>query len=179
MAYKRSAPNPLLLPLLLVVIIAGAMVAVTLMKKKETQAAAEEQEEEVASPFDDLPDELPPDRTVDTGARSVSGKRNKAPDLTNNPYASEETFASHVEKTVEAEELYQDAVAALEESDHSTFHKKGYEARKLFEKAIEETAEYEASLIAEHGDIDTDVRGIVQMRSFWEERRLFLHKMTR
>lgn len=164
------------MPLLLVLILAGGLIAVTLSKRqdaREAVAAAEAEAEPVPSPFADLPEDVPP------WERDSKRRSSQAPDLSGNPYAEDEEVADHVVDAIAAEALFQDAVAALEESDQTTFHAKGGKARRLFEQALDGTAAYAEALVAEHGDVDADVRAIVRAREFWEERRLFLHKMVR
>jgi len=178
MANRRSGGNPLLLPMVLVIVLAGALVAVMLTKEQQTRAVAETEDEVVPSPFDDLPEETPPEPTAGSGAGSTGLADAQAPDLTDNPYARDETFQDQLEKAERAEALFQQAVAALEDSDRKTFQQKGYEARQLFEKVIEETAAFEEALIAEHGDTDEQVRAILRTRGFWEDRRLFLHELA-
>lgn len=178
MARPSSRPSPYLLPLLLVVVLAGAGVAISIkIRQQENEITAEEPTQPRSTPFDDLPPEERPERTRRESDGGPSLARRTMPNLSANPLAADEGFQAALEEAQRAEALFQEAVAALEASEHSTFREKGGQAQQLFEHALESTEAYQTSLEALHGETDPDVRGIAKARGFWQDRRLFLHKM--
>lgn len=184
MASSSSGPSVLLFPIALLVMITAAGVFVVM--KNQEQLAEEQQAvepEPSSSPFDDLPEETPPVRGSSSGSSRSSSSGGvqiaEMPDLSGNALAEMEPWVSAALAAERADLLFEAALAAREESRWSEFKQQGGEALRTYEEIYDATAEYEAQVIAAHGDRDSDVRGIVRARSFWGERRATLRKIVR
>lgn len=77
---------------------------------------------------------------------------------------------------VRAEGLYQEAVQAHRDGDRSLLNARGAEAKALFNRALEDTAEFEAELLETYGERDASVEAIMAERSVWFDRLRWLHK---
>lgn len=85
-------------------------------------------------------------------------------------------WTAALELAAEAQVAYEAAEEAHRRSDREALNRHGGEARALYDRALEDTAEFETEIQAAHGERDPEVRSIVATRSTWFDRLRWLHR---
>jgi hypothetical protein len=149
----------------------GALWAISQAKREEAAAAAEASRPEPPRPFEDMPPEEPPEHLRE-GPFAASPKLPPAPE----GLADTELWIEALDLAAQAEPYYVAATDAHAAGDRDKLNEQGKKARALFDRALENTAEWEEELIAAHGETDSQVRAVKRRRSLWFDRTRWLHK---
>ncbi len=132
--------------------------------EEDRAAAAQAQERPRLRPFEDLAPEADP----------PSKRRTQGP--FSGTLAERLVWKRALETAAEAEGHYELAEQAHRDSDREALNREGGEARRLYNQALEDTAEFEEELIVDHGEEDDEVAAIVKVRNGWFDRLRWLHK---
>lgn len=162
--------------LALAILAGGALMASLSKKDKDAEAARQSTADAANQPFADLPPETPPAKS---GGGSDPSKPFGSLDAGNlgGPEAAA-TWAKAEALAAEAEQHYQDAVAAKTAGDVPKLNEAGAAAKAKFNEALESTALLETELESKLGESDPTVRALKAPRSLWFQRLDWLLKST-
>ena len=118
------------------------------------------------APFEDVPSTRP--------GSSAGGQPNAS--FADSGLGDSAVWKRAVLAAEEAEELYQAAAQAHRDGERSLLNSRGAEAKALFNRALEDTAEFEAEIVETYGERDSGVAAIMAVRNRWFDRLRWLHK---
>ena len=168
---KPAKKGPSLAPLYGAIGIAIlAIVAVALAKNKQkehddAQAGKGSPTEQAANPFDEVLNQSKASGKTTTGTPSPEG------------LLSDPKWLAALTTGEQAMAKLKVARDADEAGDRAKYKKLAVEARDLFDKALDDTAEWELTLVDTHGEGDPRVAKILAQRNLWNAARKKLRKV--
>ncbi len=158
--------NPALVPsLIALVLIVGAVAAALMTKRNKDEA---ETSTPKLQPFADMPPEAAPAPRVQKPGSNLP----PAPDS----IATEPQWLSAQVLAAEGRVFYDAAVAAKSKGDLALAREQGILARDKYDTAVEQTADWEETILSQYNEYDSKVRSIKDARSDWFNKLLWLKK---
>ncbi len=158
---KQQAPNMLPMFALLLLAVVGIGFAGWVQGKKADAAITEQENKPVKTdPSKDMESEAPPERGAATTKLRTTERA---------PEGLEQVglWQSALKVAARGHDLALEAETAKKAEDFDTFNAKGREAWEKFNKALEDTAEWEIEIEERFGETDRQVRKIKRERSKW------------
>ncbi len=171
-------PLYLLIGVVVVVVVGVGVAGYQNAKRKEDAAqaaavqAAQKTEAHAGDPFGDLPDEVP----KGAGARGGRWKEHWDPGTEPTGILASDLWQESL-RVAEGAWLARDqGDKARRDSRMNEFQTYGREAIRIFDEALNMSAEWEQKMLDEHGDLDPKVREVVRTRDEWFEQTADLRR---
>jgi len=167
---RKKAPS--LAPLYGAIGIAILAIIAVAMAQKDKDARSDASKQ---APVDTVDEDSNPFADIPAGTKVVPSPFDSSPSSNSTPSATglltAPVWITALADAEQAKTLLQAANAADRKGDRATYKKKALEARELFHKALEATAQWEYDISEAHGEADERVSKVRSLRNVWFDQR--------